>query len=75
MGRKTTELLDEIGTSRKSVGADNAFYKDKVARCKVYEAINGKALGNASTAVELATVAAGIASVAKDIADIAIKLA
>lgn len=75
MGRKTTELLNQIGTLRKSVDADNNFYKDKVARRKVYEDINGKALGSAVKGIEMAKDAAEIASLAKDIVDLALKLA
>ena len=75
MGRKTTDLLNDIGTLRKSIDADNQFYKDKVARCKIYEAINGKALGNAVKGIEFAKEAAAIVSTAKDIVDIALKLA
>lgn len=75
MGRKTTDLLNEIGNLRKSVDADNGFYKDKVARCKLYEAINGKALGSAVKGIEFAKQAAEVASLAKDIVDIALKLA
>lgn len=75
MGRKTTELLDEIGKLRKSIDADNTFYRDKLARCKTYEAIDGKALGTAVKGVEYARDAAEIASLAKDIVELALKLA
>ncbi len=75
MGKKTTELLNKIGTLSKSVDEDNVFYKVNKARAKGYEEMNGKAISGTAKLVSFAKDVAEIASLAKEIADLAVKLA
>jgi hypothetical protein len=75
MGDKTTSLLDQIGALNKSVDGDNLFYNSYCARCEVYKALKGRALGAAGRFAAIAVVIAGIAATAKSVADIAVKLA
>jgi hypothetical protein len=75
LGTKNTALLDKIGKLVASIEGDNTFYKVNSARCKTYKEMNGKALANASKAVAVLMVVAGIVADAKSVAEIALKLA
>jgi hypothetical protein len=75
MGKQVDALLSEIGELSRSIDGDNAFYKTYTERCKVYNAMNGKAVGASAKAVEYGQLAASIAAAAKSVVDIAIKLA